>query len=184
MTVLDSPSEQLSFGTPDLSDPQAIEQTRYEILDVSDRLRQGETKLSPEARNYMATLAARILTEPPLPAFERFHTASQLLANLPDADQPPELRKTLESVIDEAAPEAFPHNTAEEVVATLYAIRRTDRERSYPLALEEAHTKLGQSTDDVINKSQAVIRQQRETARRQAALLDETNESDYTDFSL
>lgn len=184
MTILDSSPEQLSFDTPDLNDPQSIEQTRYEILDTSDLLRQGRVKLSPEARLYMATLATRLLTEPPLPAFERFHTASLLLANLPDVEQPPELRKTLETVIDEAAPEAFPHNTSEEVVATLYAIRRTNHERSYPLALEEAHTKLGRSTDDVINESQAVIRRQREAARRQAALLDETGMSDNTDFSL
>jgi|GEM_PF-4520912 len=177
MTLL-QPTEHLPIHEPILGDPTSLEQTKYELLTTSEQVRQGETKLSPEQLHYMATVALTLLNrDSQLPGFERFHTASQLLANFPNDYQPPELH----AVLYEAAEEAFPHNADEELVAAEYAIKRTDRNQPFALALEQAHTKLGQSTEDVIKASQAAITKQRLEARRRAALTEATGAFEKTD---
>jgi len=170
MTLL-QPTEHLPIHEPIPGDPTSLEQTKYELLTTSEQVRQGEAKLSPEQLHCMATVALTLLNrDSQLPDFERFHTASQLLANFPNNYQPPELQ----AVLYETAKEAFPHNADEELIAAEYAIKRTDRNQPFVLALEQAHTKLGQSTDEVIRTSQAAITQQRLEARKKAALTEAT----------
>jgi hypothetical protein len=178
MTLL-HPTEKIPFHQPNLEDPASLEQTRYELLRTSEEIREGTTQPSPEQLHEIAAVALRILSpDTQLPGFERFHTASQLLANLPNDYQPPELQ----NILHESAQEAFPHNAAEELIAAEYAIRRTSPEQPFVSALEQAHAKMGQSTEEVIRTSQAVITKQREQklleerrARRYAALTEATD---------
>jgi hypothetical protein len=174
MTLL-HPTEHLSIHQPTLEDPDSLERTRYDLLATSERIRRGEAELSPEQLHHMASIALTLLAkDTKLPDFERFHTASQLLANFPKDYQP----EGLEAILDESAEEAFPQNAAEELVAAKYAINRTGRDQPFALALEQAHTKLGLSTEEVIRTSQAAITKQRRDQRRQAALSEATGASD------
>ena len=157
MTLLRPTSEQFP-PLPQSTNPDTIEQARRYILATTEQTRTGEKRLSRTNQRRLAEIAIATLDNPDLPAFEAVTTASQILAELPDRYQTQMLYDTLSQIIQSRAQEAYPGNATQELAATRLAIQGTDREHSFPEALENARHQLGQpSTEDIIRKSSSLI---------------------------
>lgn len=149
MTFFHPSTENFLSHPSTITDISRVEQARCELGDVTDRIRRGEIKPSRRLQKRLAQLAGAALSYPGLPALEALVTAEVVLANTPSKYQTPALLETLTDVIEQNAPNVYA-NDPREIDAVLQAIDTTDRDRSFPEALETARHDLGQPTTELI----------------------------------